>query len=128
MSSKKLDTLLDQEIKRSIQAVEQEVPSRVEDAVLAEFLRAVPLHLPSLRRRRIYWGVLAAAATLLLVILFFLFPLFHQQIDPVEADEVWVQAACVEDQPATTYVINSKDPDITIVWIEKINTDKGGNQ
>ena len=65
--------------------------------------------------------MLAAAATLLLAILFFLFPLFHQRIDPVEAEEVRVQAARVEGQPATTYVVNTKDPDIAIVWIEKID-------
>ena len=117
---------LDQKIKKCIQAVEQEVPPQVETAFMAKLHQAIP-HRPP-RRSGIYWGVLAAAATLLLVILFFLFPLFHQQIDPVEAEEVWVQAACVEGQPATTYVINEKDPDITIVWIEKINPEKGGKQ
>jgi hypothetical protein len=71
--------------------------------------------------RFIYYGALVTAATILLVILLFLFPLFHQKINGVEAGEVWVQAARVEGQPASTFVINQKDPDITIVWIEKIN-------
>ena len=101
--------------------MEQEVPLELEAAFLEKLNGIVPEQSPPRRHPFIYYGVLATAATALLVILLFLYPLFHRQIDGVEAEEVWVQAARVEGQPAGTFIINQKDPDITIVWIEKIN-------
>jgi hypothetical protein len=112
---------VDLEIKKRVQAVEQEVPLELEAAFLEKLNRIVPEKSHSRRHPFIYYGALVTAATVLLVILLFLYPLFHQQINGVEAEEVWVQAARVEGQPASTFVINQKDPDITIVWIEKIN-------
>ena len=112
---------LDHEIKKRVQAMEQDVPLELEAAFLEKLNGIVPEEYHFHRHRFIYYGALVTAATVLLVILLFLFPLFHQKIDGVEAGEVWVQAARVEGQPASTFVINQKDPDITIVWIEKIN-------
>ena len=112
---------LDHEIKKRVQAMEQDVPLELEAAFLKKLNGMVPEEYHFHRHRFIYYGTLVTAATVLLVILLFLFPLFHQKINGVEAEEVWVQAARVEGQPASTFVINQKDPDITIVWIEKIN-------
>jgi hypothetical protein len=112
---------LNREIKKRLQAMEQDVPLELEAAFLEKLNGIVPEEYHFHRHRFIYYGALVTAATVLLVILLFLFPLFHQKIDGVEAGEVWVQAARVEGQPASTFVINQKDPDITIVWIEKIN-------
>jgi hypothetical protein len=112
---------LDRQIKKRVQAVEQEIPPELEAAFLKKFNGMVPEESHLHHHRFIYYGALVTAATILLVILLFLFPLFHQKINGVEAGEVWVQAARVEGQPASTFVINQKDPDITIVWIEKIN-------
>lgn len=112
---------LDHEIKKRVQAMEQDVPLELEAAFLEKLNGMVPEEYHFHRHRFIYYGTLVTAATVLLVILLFLFPLFHQKINGVEAEEVWVQAARVEGQPASTFVINQKDPDITIVWIEKIN-------
>lgn len=112
---------IDREIKKCVQAVEQEIPSELEAEFLLELNGIVPEKSHFRQHRFIYYGALVTAATILLVIFLFLYPLFHQQINHVEADEVWVQDAHVEGQPASTFVINQKDPDITIVWIEKIN-------
>lgn len=112
---------IDQEIKKRVQAVEQEVPLELEAAFLEKLNGIVPEKSHFSQHRFLYYGALVTAASILLVILLFLYPLFHQQIDGVEAEEVWVQEAHVEGQPASTFVINQKDPDITIVWIEKIN-------
>lgn len=113
--------VIDGEIKKHVQAVEQEIPPELEAAFLEKLNGMIPeeSHLP--RHRFVFYGVLVTAATILLVIFLFLYPLFHQQINRVEAEEVWVQAARVEGQPASMVVINQKDPDITIVWLEKIN-------
>jgi hypothetical protein len=112
---------IDREIKKRVQAVEQEIPLELEAAFLEKLDGIVPEKSHFRRHRFIYYGGLAAAATILLVILLFLFPLSHQQMDSVEAEEVRVLAALVEGQPASTFIVNQKDPDITIVWLEKIN-------
>ncbi|UCH94262.1 MAG: hypothetical protein JSV88_28885 [Candidatus Aminicenantes bacterium] len=111
----------DQEIKKRVQAVDREIPRELENAFLEKLNRLVPEKPLAHRHRFIYYGALATAAAILLVIFLFLFPLFHRQINSVEAEEVWVQAARVEGQPASTFIVNQKNPDITIVWIEKIN-------
>jgi hypothetical protein len=112
---------LDREIKKHVQAVEQEIPPELEAAFLEKLKGMAPEESHFHHHHFIYYGVLVTAATILLVILLFLFPLFHQKINGAAAGEVWVQAARVEGQPASTFVINQKNPDITIVWIEKIN-------
>ena len=122
MKTEKSINAMDHEIKKRIQAMEQEVPPELEAAFLENLNGIVPEKSHFQRYRFIYYGTLATAATVLLAILLFLYPLFHQQINGVEAEEVWVQEARVEGQPASTFVINQKDPDITIVWIEKINS------
>jgi len=118
---------LDREIKKRVQSMEQDVPLELEAAFLEKLNGMVPEESHFHRHRFIYYGVLATAATVLLVILLFLFPLFHQKIDGAAAGEVWVRAARVEGQPASTFVIKQKDPDITIVWIEKINNNTEEN-
>jgi hypothetical protein len=120
MKTVKLIEAIDREIKKRVQAVEQEIPLELEAAFLEEINGIVPEKSHFRQHRFLYYGALVTAASILLVILLFLYPLFYQQIDGVEAEEVWVQEACVEGQPASTFVINQKDPDITIVWIEKI--------
>ncbi len=132
---KKLNRL-DREIARRVQAVESDIPPHLERA----FMDAMD-HMdrpvgglttdqpPRWKRRPFYYGALAAAATLLLVTLIVFFYLFYQQGDPspacvAEAVEVVVQDTFVEDRPATTYVMNPKDPDMTIVWVEKINNEQ----
>jgi hypothetical protein len=121
MRTVKSTKTIDRDIKKRVQAVEQDIPSKLEAAFLEKLDGIVPEKSHFRRHRLIYYGALVTAATILLVIFLFLYPLFHQQINRVEAEEVWVQAARVEGQPASTFVINQKDPDITIVWIEKIN-------
>jgi hypothetical protein len=118
---------LDRQIKNRVQAVEQEIPPELETVFLEKLNGMAPEESHFHHHRFIYYGALVTAATILLVILLFLFPLFHQKINGAAAGEVWVQAARVEGQPASTFVINQKDPDITIVWIEKINNNTEEN-
>lgn len=111
----------DREIMKRVQAVERDIPADLERAFLEKLEEIAPV-----KRRRerntFYYGVLASAASLLLAVLLFLFHPFHRQDDAftAEAQEVWVQEARVEGEPASTYIIEQKDPDITIVWVEKI--------
>jgi hypothetical protein len=114
------DKRWDREVMKRVQAVERQVPPDLETAFLREIQAITPRPPRQQKPRAFYYGALAAAAAVLLVVLFFLFPLFHRHIDSAGADEVWVQDAWVEGKPASTFFVNSTNPDITIVWIEKI--------
>ncbi len=128
---KKKLTLLDQKIINRVQAVEQQVPADLEKMCLDALESQVPepaVPLTPKKRRFAYYGTMAAAATFVLVVLMMVFYLFYQQTSPtatpvVEAGEVCLQDTFVEDQQATTYVMNASDPDMTIFWVEKIDND-----
>ena len=125
MTKKQSPDALDREIKRRVRALEREIPLELESSVLERIDGIVPLpskapESPRGYRHWFYYGAVAAAATVLLMLLLFIYPLFNNRIDTVEAGEVWVQSARVEDSPASTFVINPKESGITIVWIEKI--------
>ena len=125
---------LDREVERIVQAVEHEVPPAVERAFLEEIKGIIPGEAnrcpreprkPRKPRERsfFYYSGLAAAAAVLLAAILFILYLFQPAPErfTAEAEEVWVQDARVEGEPAQTVVINTTDPDITIVWVEKIN-------
>jgi hypothetical protein len=123
---------LDRKVKGIVQSVAHDIPPGVENAFLEE-LKGISPHSPHSPRKRsfFYYGGLAAAAAVLLAAVLFIFDLLHL-FNPsgdggrfiAEAGEVWVQAARVEGEPANTVVVNTTDPDITIVWVEKIQKNK----
>ena len=118
----------DREIRKRVQTLEQEIPRELENDFLEKLDGIVPV-LPQVQRSRFfYYGALATAASILLAILFLLLPSLHRPLPHADSQEVWVQSAQVEGQPASTIIIASQDPDCTIVWLEKINKDKGGFQ
>ncbi len=119
---------LDREIRKRVQALEQEIPQEVENSFLEKLDGIVP-GLPQVHRSRFfYYGALATAASILLAILFLLLPSLHRPLPHAGSQDVWVQSAQVDGQPASTIIIASQDPDCTIIWLEKINKDKGGSQ
>lgn len=120
MKTEKSIKVFDRGIKKRVQALDSDIPLELEAAFLEKLEKIVPEKSHRCRQYLVYYGVLAAAATIILAVLLFIFPLFYQQIDQVEAGEVWIHAARVEGQPAYTFIINQKDPEMTIVWIEKI--------
>ena len=111
----------DREIKKHVQAVESDIPPALEKAFLEKLDKILPGKIRTRESRFVYYGVMAAAASILLAMLLFLFPIFHHQaeIAAVDAHAVWVQDARVEGVPASPFIINPKDPDITIIWVEK---------
>lgn len=116
------EKIFDREVRKRVQSVEQDIPPDLEKAFLEEFKTVIPEKEKQGARRHpvVYYGGLAAAV--LLAAFLFVFYFFHQSPGTftAEAEEVWVQAARVEGEPANTVVVNTTDPDITIVWIEKI--------
>jgi hypothetical protein len=114
---------IDKEIKKRVQAVESDIPGDLEKTFMKELSRLSMASGPPARRRRslLFMGALATAASFLLAAFLLVSTLFHKTPTPnsVEEDEVFIASASVEGMPANTYIINSKDPDMTIVWIEK---------
>lgn len=114
----------DREVMKRVQAVERDIPPDLERTFLEEFNTIIPEKESRRARRRpvFYYGGLAAAAAVLLAAFLFVFYFIHQSPDTftAEAEEVWVQSALVEGEPANTVVVNTTDPDITIVWVEKV--------
>jgi hypothetical protein len=120
MSNKKT---FDREIMKRVQVVERDIPPELERTFIAEFNTITPekeSHRARRRRPVSYYGGWAAAAVILLAAFVFLF--IHQSPDTVtaKAEEVWVQSAMVEGESANTVVVNTTDPDIIIVWVEKV--------
>ncbi len=114
---------IDKEIKKRVQAVESDIPDDLEKKFMKELSRLSMASESPTRRRRslLFMGALATAASFLLAAFLLVSTLFHKPPPPnnVEEDEVFIDFASVEGMPANTYIINTKDPDMTIIWIEK---------
>jgi negative regulator of sigma E activity len=127
---------MDKEIKQWVQSVERDIPLELEDSIMKELgqIASTPASLPDhihhipLKNKRplLLVGTLAAAASLLLAVILLVtaFPsLFHREraaaSGNVAADGVFVDSAQVEGVSADTFIIDQKDPDMTIVWLEK---------
>ncbi len=117
----------DEMIKKRVQAVEQDIPAALEKTFMEKMDEPYPA---KKRTNRVFIRTLAAAASLLIVVLLAVTLLFHPVQTPAAVEkEVFIDYATVEGQPATTYIVNQQDPDMTIVWIEKapmtaMNTNK----
>ncbi len=134
---------MDKEIKKRVQAVERDIPGELEATIMKELgqIDMTPGPLPDYMRDMyhmchtqrmekktlLFVGALATAASLLLAVLLLVttFPSLFQRervatATPgvVEEDGVFVDAR-VEGMPADTFIIDQKDPEMTIVWIEK---------
>ena len=124
----------DREVMNKVRSLEQDIPPELDQAILENLLEAGsqtnhPDQHPTRQFNMSYAGWTVAAAVILVALLFF-FPLFHQQGNgtfTAEAEEVWVQDARVDGQPAETLFINTSAEEdasgMTIVWIEKIATE-----
>jgi hypothetical protein len=113
---------IDKEIKKRVQAVESDIPNDLEKKFMKELghISMTP-GLPNRKKRSLFFmGALATAASLLLAAFLLVSTLFHKTPIPKHVeDDVFIESASVEGMPANTYIINAKDPDMTIVWIEK---------
>ncbi len=113
---------IDKEIKKRVQAVELDIPNDLEKKFMKELNHmSVTPGLPHTKKRSLFFmGALATAASFLLAAFLLVSTLFYKTPTPNNVeDEVFIDSASVEGMPANTYIINSKDPDMTIVWIEK---------
>lgn len=108
----------DDELKKRVQAVEQDIPTELEKTFMEKLDGLSPEKKKRTLRR--FPGTIAAAASLLLAVLLAVTLLFRPAQAPAAAEKyVFIDYATVEGQPAATYIVNQQDPDMTIVWIEK---------
>ncbi len=113
----------DEWIKERVRGVENRIPQQLEDRIAAELSRTAPAPksrsvAPPYRFPR-RWAVAAAAAAcaLLLIIV----------TDARRADrsgreaQVMILKAEMGGAPAETYIFPSEDPDMRIIWFERIH-------
>jgi hypothetical protein len=116
----------DRELRTKVQLVECEIPRDLENSIMERLDKEQPevIRLTKNSNRVSNWvyGSLAAAAVLVLVVMLFVFRYVHRPVEKVEAEEVGVQSAYVEGKPATTMVFKQPGTDLTMVWIEKIDS------
>lgn len=112
---------IDNEIKKRVQAVEQDIPADLEKKFTEELDHMAPGSRGREKRRFLSARTLAAAASILLVV-FLLVPMLFRKAPitgPAGEEEVSIDYALVDGVPADTYIINPQNSDLTIVWIEK---------
>ena len=112
----------DEWIKGSIQAVEDKIPHELEDRLASELSRAErhpesksvapPYRFPK------RWAGVAAAAVCALLLIFV--TTVKKTGQPGREGQVMILRAEVGGTPAQTYVFPSQDPDMRIIWFERI--------
>ncbi|MCP4214208.1 MAG: hypothetical protein GY765_06105 [bacterium] len=121
-------TDLDARIKAGVQSYESDIPMNVEAAFMKELERIAPEVTSGKhrhKRRTMVWGALATAASILLAALLLFSPLFkNTPIPPLQGSDtveegVFVDSVSIDGAPADTYIVDSGDSNMTIVWAER---------
>ena len=121
---KKFDDIL----MKKVRMLETDIPQELEERVLNEInqlstspdIPTKPAFPQPSRKTRLYFGVLVTAASLFLAVLLAVTLLFNPSPVPISIEQdVSIDFAEVEGQPANTYIFNEQDTDTTIVWFEK---------
>lgn len=108
----------DQEIKNLIKSIEKEIPGGVEAQFLSDLDNISCSPGASRRKLNHFMKIaLATAASLMLALMIFS-PMASKKSRP-EPPVIMVESARIEGQSASTVIFKEKDPELTIVWIEK---------
>lgn len=108
----------DQKIKKLIKSIEKEIPVGVEKKFLRELDNISDSVGKSQRGLNRFLKItLSAAASLILASLIFS-PMVHKKPQRLQS-VIMVESARIEGKAASTYIFKEKDPELTIVWIEK---------
>lgn len=119
---------IDKEITQKVQVIQLVIPDEVEQSFMKALQHAEPLQpqkTTTASEQNFHWrhSLLAAATILLMVVMLLVYSSrLHQSAVKMPVnnlDEVIIQNATVEGKPANTVLINPKDSNITIVWLEK---------
>ncbi len=113
----------DEWIKERVRGVETGIPPQLEDRIASELSRteqktkpesiAPPYRFPK------RWALAAATAACALFIIFV--TTVKREDRPGREGQVIILKAEVEGAPAQTYIFPSHDPDMRIIWFERIH-------
>ncbi len=126
---KNINDPIDHLIVERVRVLEEKVPQELEHAFMAALQKLEPakplIQQQGGQRNRFYNGVRLIAATILLAVVLLTVYMVFQHSKPAptllaKTDEVSVQDSFVENEPATTLMVNPKDVNMTIVWVEKV--------
>ncbi len=141
---KKIEQEWDREIKRRLQAVEEEIPATLDSTFFSQLDHIQPdgirIGKNNSDPKRIVsqkphhpMRFLATAATILLAALivfysFFYAPSKQQTQNHEDNNQIMIASAHMEGKPANVYIVNRKDPNLTIVWVEKQSKNEQNEQ
>jgi hypothetical protein len=108
----------DQKIRKWIQSAEKDIPVTVEQKFLQELNRLSQKEPVFPKKPRPWISIAAAAAVCAILALWIIIPLMQKPSGQSE-EAVLVQQARIQGRNAQTIIYKEKDPELTIVWIEK---------
>jgi hypothetical protein len=108
----------DEKIKKWITSVEKEIPVAVEQNFLQKLNKTSQSGPVSRKRFKPIYRIAITAAASVVLVLWIMFPLLLKQ--PAQpGEEFMVQSARIKGQAAHMIIYKEKNPELTIVWIEK---------
>lgn len=117
----KNDTL-DREIRKRVQALESEIPPRLEGPLPERVRSHTPIPVRTGSKLRLLYGMGAAAAACAVAILLWFSPWQRKAGLPPQPEPVMVLSPRLEGEPAEAYIFKENDPDMTIIWVERKET------
>lgn len=109
---------IDEKIRKWIMSVEKEIPVAVEKNFLQKLNKVSQSEPVSVKPFKPIYKIAITAAAGLVLILWLLFPLLEKK-PTLAGSEIMVQSARIKGQTAHTIIFKEKNPEMTIVWIEK---------
>lgn len=117
----KNDTL-DREIRKRVQALESEIPPRLEGPLPGRVGSHTPLPVRTGPKLRLLYWMGAAAAACAVAILLWFSPWQRKTGLPPQPEPVMVLSPRLEGESAEAYIFKENDPDMTIIWVERKTT------
>ena len=109
---------IDAKIRKWITSIEKEIPVVVEQNFLQKLNKISQSEPVSEKRFKSIYKIAITAAASLVLILWIMYPwLERHPAQPVE--EIMIQSARIKGQAAHMIIYKEKNPELTIVWIEK---------
>jgi hypothetical protein len=113
----------DEWIKERVREVENRIPRELEDRIASELSRTEqktkPKSVAPPYRFQKRWALAAATAACALLVIFI--TTVKREDRPGREGQVMILKAEVGGAPAQTYIFPSHDPDMRIIWFERIH-------
>lgn len=108
----------DEKIKKWIKSIEKEIPFIVEKKFLQKLHKISLSGFISQKRFKNFFKISIAAAACLMLAVQIFFPLLQRKPNQLK-EVILVESAKIEGKTAYTYIFKEKDPELTIIWVER---------